>query len=59
LADELDKYRNADTYKWAQEEPQNAGMWDYVAPRFSRLSAPVRLLHFTCRSSATIRALPP
>jgi 2-oxoglutarate dehydrogenase E1 component len=44
LADELDKYRNADSYRWAQEEPQNAGMWDYVAPRFSRLSAPVRHL---------------
>jgi 2-oxoglutarate dehydrogenase E1 component len=52
LADELDKYRNADSYRWAQEEPQNAGAWDYVAPRFSRLSAPVRhqrpslVLHF-------------
>lgn len=44
LADELDKYRNADSYRWAQEEPQNAGMWDYVAPRFSRLSAPVKLV---------------
>lgn len=42
IVEELSKYRSAESYRWVQEEPQNAGAWEYIAPRFSRLSAPVR-----------------
>lgn len=29
------KYKNAETYVWAQEEPQNMGAWSYMLQRFT------------------------
>jgi len=55
LAEELGKYNNADSFRWTQEEPQNAGMWEYVAPRFARLSVPA--LKFVGRPPAAAPAV--
>ena len=31
LQQTLAKYKAADTFRWVQEEPQNQGMWEYIA----------------------------
>ncbi len=31
----IDKYKNANEYVWAQEEPQNMGAWSYMLQRFN------------------------
>ncbi|EJT72030.1 2-oxoglutarate dehydrogenase [Gaeumannomyces tritici R3-111a-1] len=37
LRDNLDRYPNAKTIVWAQEEPLNAGAWSYTQPRIETL----------------------
>uniref|UniRef100_A0A1L8E1X1 Putative 2-oxoglutarate dehydrogenase e1 subunit n=1 Tax=Nyssomyia neivai TaxID=330878 RepID=A0A1L8E1X1_9DIPT len=36
---ELDKYKNAKTFIWSQEEHRNMGAWSFVKPRFENLLA--------------------
>ena len=35
LKEVIAKYKNASTYVWAQEEPQNMGAWSYMLQRFN------------------------
>lgn len=37
LRENLDKYKNAKTIVWAQEEPLNAGAWSFTQPRLETL----------------------
>uniref|UniRef100_T1PCK3 Transketolase n=1 Tax=Musca domestica TaxID=7370 RepID=T1PCK3_MUSDO len=37
LQKELEKYKNAKTFIWAQEEHRNMGAWTFVQPRFENL----------------------
>lgn len=37
LRENLDKYKNAKTIVWAQEEPLNAGAWSFMQPRIETL----------------------
>lgn len=37
LKENLDKYPNAKTIVWCQEEPLNAGAWSFVQPRIETL----------------------
>jgi 2-oxoglutarate dehydrogenase E1 component len=37
LKENLDKYKNAKTIVWCQEEPLNAGAWSFVQPRIETL----------------------
>ena len=37
---ELERFKNAEAFVWAQEEPKNMGAWSFVAPRFDELLAP-------------------
>ncbi|XP_076662431.1 putative 2-oxoadipate dehydrogenase complex component E1 homolog [Halictus rubicundus] len=37
LLEQLDRYKNARTFIWSQEEPQNMGPWSFVKPRFENL----------------------
>lgn len=37
LRENLDKYKNAKTIVWAQEEPLNAGAWSFTQPRIETL----------------------
>ena len=37
LRENLDKYPNAKTIVWAQEEPLNAGAWSFTQPRIETL----------------------
>lgn len=37
LRDNLDRYPNAKTIVWCQEEPLNAGAWSFVQPRIETL----------------------
>ncbi|XP_078039369.1 putative 2-oxoadipate dehydrogenase complex component E1 homolog [Augochlora pura] len=37
LLQELDRYKNAKTFIWSQEEPRNMGPWNFVKPRFENL----------------------
>ncbi|GAB0099368.1 Probable 2-oxoglutarate dehydrogenase E1 component DHKTD1 homolog, mitochondrial [Sergentomyia squamirostris] len=39
LNTELDKYKNAKTFIWSQEEHRNMGAWTFVKPRFENLLA--------------------
>ncbi|KAL7307466.1 hypothetical protein TKK_0000645 [Trichogramma kaykai] len=37
INEQLQKYKNAQTYVWSQEEPQNMGAWSFIKPRFENL----------------------
>ncbi|XP_058809659.1 probable 2-oxoglutarate dehydrogenase E1 component DHKTD1 homolog, mitochondrial [Phymastichus coffea] len=37
INEELQKYSNAETFIWSQEEPQNMGAWTFIKPRFENL----------------------
>lgn len=37
LRNELDRFSNAKTILWCQEEPRNMGAWSFVKPRFENL----------------------
>jgi len=37
IQQELDKYKNAKTFIWSQEEHRNMGAWSHVKPRFEYL----------------------
>lgn len=37
LRTELDRFSNAKTIIWCQEEPRNMGAWSFVKPRFENL----------------------
>ena len=37
LRENLDRYQNAKTIVWAQEEPLNAGAWSFIQPRIETL----------------------
>lgn len=45
LQAELERYPNAGTVVWCQEEAQNQGSWSFVAPRIANLMG-VRLLRY-------------
>ena len=47
----LSKYRRADEFIWAQEEPKNAGAWTYIEPRLREL-VPTGLLAYFGRAAA-------
>lgn len=37
IEQEINKYKNAEQFIWAQEEPQNGGFWFYVEPRLNQV----------------------
>jgi len=58
LANELSRYKNAKTYKWVQEEPQNMGAWTFVMPRFlSLLNANTLPIKYVGRPAASASAV--
>lgn len=47
---ELDRFANAKTFLWCQEEPKNMGAWSFIKPRFENLiGKPVGFNQNNCR----------
>lgn len=39
--DFTDKFKNAKSFYWCQEEPQNQGPWFFVQPRLNQLAGKI------------------
>ena len=52
----IERYANAKTFVWCQEEPQNQGAWDQVKHRFHNLQNGARELIYAGRPSAAAPA---
>eukprot|EP01088_Endostelium_zonatum_P016341 TRINITY_DN438_c1_g1_i1.p1 TRINITY_DN438_c1_g1~~TRINITY_DN438_c1_g1_i1.p1 ORF type:complete len:943 (-),score=241.02 TRINITY_DN438_c1_g1_i1:28-2823(-) len=59
LEEELggEKYRGVGSYVWCQEEPQNAGAWSWVKPRFEALLGTTTQVQFVGRPPAASSAV--
>ncbi|KAK4700936.1 hypothetical protein P7C70_g5306, partial [Phenoliferia sp. Uapishka_3] len=51
LCDALKSYPNANSFVWAQEEPENAGSYTYVAPRIGQVLPPGTELGYAGRKA--------